>query len=64
MADDLAVEHVDGAIGHVCVIRIVGNHADGGAILVQIAQQFHYLLAVVRIEVTCRLIRATATRCC
>ena len=51
LLDDAAVEQVDGAVGVARVARVVGDHADGGAGAVQLAQQVHDRLAVVRVEV-------------
>src|ERR1051325_1994408 len=55
--DDAAVEEMDGAIRVARVARVVRDHADRGAFAVQLAEQFHDRLAVLRIEVACRLVR-------
>jgi hypothetical protein len=63
------------ALGVAGEARVVGDHADGGAVAVQLAQQPHHGLAVLRVEVAGGLVgeqdrrladeaRATATRCC
>src|SRR5688572_18457489 len=54
--DDAAVEHVDLAIRVVGVARIVRDDADRRAVGVQVRQQRHDLLAVLRVQVTRRLV--------
>src|SRR6476661_1434779 len=49
--DDAAVEEMDGAVGVPCIARVVRDHADGGALAVQFAQELHHRLAVLRVEV-------------
>jgi len=72
---DAAVEQMDGAFGKICVALVVRDHAHRSPVAVQVTQQFHDRLAVLRIEVSGRLVshqnqriatnaRATATRCC
>ena len=54
--DDPAVEKVDDAVGIARVALRVGDHHDGGALLVQLGEQVHHLLAVLGIEVASRLV--------
>ena len=54
--DDAAVEEVNVAIGVAGVARIVRDHADGRAALMQLVQQVHHRLAALRIEVAGRLV--------
>src|SRR5713226_5376364 len=49
---DAAVEEVDGALREVGVALIVRNHADGGAVAVQVAQQLHDGFTVFRVQVS------------
>src|SRR5215218_1604011 len=74
LLDDAAVEQVDGAVGVAGEARVVGDHADRGAVLVQLLQQLHDRFAVARVEVAVgssasridglpTTARATATRC-
>src|SRR5712671_7635272 len=53
---DATVEEVDGALGEVGVALVVGNHADGGAVAMQIAQKFHHGFAVFGVQVSGRLV--------
>src|SRR5262245_19920402 len=55
--DDAAVEQMDGAVGVPRVARVVRDHADRGALTVQLAEQLHDRLAVLRVEVSGRLVR-------
>src|SRR6266852_5065692 len=50
--DDAAVEEVNGALGKVGVALVVCDHADGGAVAVQIAQQLHDRFAVFGVQVS------------
>ena len=54
--DDPAVEKVDDAVGIARVALRVGDHHDGGALLVQLGEQIHHLLAVLGIKVASRLV--------
>ncbi len=56
LVDDAAVEHVDLAIRVVGVARIVRDDADRRAFGVQLGEQRHHLLAVLRVQVTRRLV--------
>src|SRR5713226_8962469 len=47
-----AVEEVDGALGEIGVALVVRNHADGGAVAVQVAQQLHDRFAVFGVQVS------------
>jgi len=49
---DPAVEEVDDAVGVAGVALGVGDHHDGGALLVELGEQVHHLLAVLGVEVT------------
>jgi len=55
--DDAAVEKMDGAVSDAGVARIVRYHADRGAFAVQLAQQVHHRFAVLRVQVSSRLVR-------
>ena len=44
--DNAPVKQSHGPFREMRVAFIVGNHADGGAVAVQIAQQFHHRFAV------------------
>ena len=48
---DVAVEEVDDAVGVARVALRVGDHHDGGALLVELGEQVHHLLAVLAVEV-------------
>ena len=48
---DVAVEEVDDAAGVARVALRVGDHHDGGALLVEFGEQVHHLLAVLGVEV-------------
>src|SRR5271155_1152360 len=54
--DDATVEQVNGAFGEVRVTRVVGHHADGGAVAVEVAEKFHDGFAVLGVQVTSRLV--------
>ena len=54
---DLAVKEVYNPLGHCCIFLGVGNHNDGGSLLVELGKQVHYLLAVLGIQVSGRLVR-------
>src|SRR5690606_35530555 len=56
VADDLTVEEMDRAIGVARVARVVRDHADRRSLVVQLLQQRHHRLAVLRVEVTRRLV--------
>src|SRR5436190_6136734 len=69
LVDDAAVEHVDLAIRIFGVTRVVRDDADSRAVGVQIREQRHDLLAVLRVQVTRRLVceqdrRAAYERAC
>src|SRR5260370_2161465 len=53
---DAAIEQMNVALGKTRVTLVVRNHANGRAVAVQIAQQLHDRLAVLRIEVSGRLV--------
>src|ERR1700722_15343121 len=55
--DDAAVEKMYRAVGDAGVARIVRYHADRGALAMQLAQQVHYRFAVLRVQVSSRLVR-------
>src|SRR3954464_9119956 len=54
--DDPAVEQVNRAIGVARVARVVRDHADRRPFTVQLAEQFHDRFAVLRVEVSGRLV--------
>ena len=49
---DAAVEEVNGALGEVGIALVVSDHADGGAVAVQVAQQLHDRFAVFGVQVS------------
>src|SRR6267154_3598945 len=49
---DAAVEEVNGALGEVGVALVVRDHANGGAIAMQVAQQFHHRFTVLGVQVS------------
>src|SRR5712692_4464811 len=53
---DAAIEEVDSALGEIGVALVVRNHADGGAVAVQVAQQLHHCFTVFRVQVSRRLV--------
>ena len=55
-ADDAAVEEVDDAVGLFFIARVVSDHADGRAVLMELMQQFHYGLAILGVEVAGRFV--------
>ena len=54
--NDAAVEQMDTAIRVSRISLVVSNHADSRALLMKLAQQFHYCFAVCGIEISSRLI--------
>lgn len=46
----------DGAMGYLGIMLIMRYHDDGGALVVQLGKQMHYLGSILGIEVTRRLI--------
>ena len=46
-----SVEEVDDAVGVTGITLRVGDHHDGGALLVQLGEQIHHLLAILGVEV-------------
>src|SRR5690606_10407462 len=56
LVDDPPVEHVDLAIGVIRIARIVRDHADRRAVGVKLREERHHRLAVLRVEVTGRLV--------
>ena len=53
---DASVKQVNVALGEVGVALVVGHHADGRAVAMQVAQQFHHGFAVLGVQVTSRLV--------
>src|SRR5260370_33367095 len=53
---DASVEEVNGAFRKVGIALVVGDHADGRAVAVQVAQQFHHRFTVLGVEVSSRLV--------
>src|SRR5688572_25650144 len=51
LLDHLAVEEMHGAVGVAGVARVVRDHTDGGAALMQLTQQLHHRFAVGGVEV-------------
>src|SRR5688500_1597741 len=56
LLDDASVEQRTGAVRVARVARVVSGHADRRPLPVQLAQELHHRLAVLRIEVTGRLV--------
>src|SRR6185295_4465399 len=56
LLDDAAVEEVDRPLRVAGEARVVGDHADRRALVVQLLEQVHDLLAVARVEVAGRLV--------
>ena len=56
LLDDASVVQMDRPVGVRRIARVVGHHADGRAIAVQLTQQLHHEFAVVRVEVARRLV--------
>src|SRR5580658_8486970 len=56
LSDNLAVEEVHLALSMSSETRIVRHHADRGAFLVQLLQQLHHCFAVLRVQVSGRLV--------
>src|SRR6266566_1166707 len=54
--NDAAVEQMDGALREIRVTLVVRDHADRSPVAVQVAQQLHDRLAVLRVEVSGRLV--------
>ena len=52
IGDDFAVFNFNHPIGLRCNIAIVGDHNNGMAFAMQLAQDFHYLLSAMRIQRT------------
>ena len=52
----LPVEQVDDTVGKAGIVLRVRHHDDGSTLLVQLLQQVHHFLAVLRIEVTGRFV--------
>ena len=52
VGDNITVEEVDDALGVAGVLDGVGYHEDGGAFAVELGEEFHYLFAVLGVEVT------------
>ncbi|KLD74711.1 hypothetical protein Y886_31065 [Xanthomonas hyacinthi DSM 19077] len=51
-----SIQHVDLAIGQLCVLGIVGNHANGRAALVEASKKLHDDFSVFSVQVACRLV--------
>src|SRR5271163_4236784 len=54
--NDAAVKEMNVALGEIGVALVVGDHADGGAIAVQIAEKLHDGFAVFGVQVSGRLV--------
>ena len=54
--DDLPIEEVHGTGGVVGVTSVVGDHANGGALCVEILEKVHDRFAVLGIQVSGRLV--------
>ena len=52
LRDDTTIEEMDGAVGEARVARVVGDEADGRAVLMKIGKQLHYGFTVLRIEIS------------
>ena len=53
---NLSIKQADGAMGYLGIMLIMRYHDDGGALVVQLGKQMHYLGSILGIEVTRRLI--------
>jgi hypothetical protein len=53
----VAIEQMDDTLRMRRVARVVSDDADGGSTAMQFLQQSHHDLAVLRIEIACRLVR-------
>src|SRR5260370_16209430 len=56
LLDDSAVKQMNGTLGEVCVTLIVCNHVNTHAVSVQVAQQLHDGFALLRVQVSSRLL--------
>ena len=54
--NNLTIKEVDDALGVTGISLRVGDHYDGGALLVQLGEQLHYLQTILGVKVTRRLI--------
>ena len=50
------VKQMDRPIGIARITRIMRHHADGRAAAMQLAEQVHHLFAILRVQVTSRLV--------
>src|SRR5947208_8469542 len=57
LLDNLAVEQMNGALGMAGETLVVGDHADGGTLAMELLKQFHHSLTISGIEVSGRLVR-------
>lgn len=57
LSNDFSVKQVYRSVGYLRVVLVVRNHHYCRAVLIQFCQQAHHLGAVLRVEVTRRLIR-------
>lgn len=53
---NLSIKQTDGAMGYLGIMLIMRYHDDGGALVVQLSKQMHYLGSILGIKVTRRLI--------
>ncbi len=49
---DVSIEQVHGAFGVAGIARVVGDHADGGSVAMQLPQQLHHRFAMVGVQVS------------
>src|ERR1700675_3197682 len=54
--NDAAVKKMNRALGEIRVALVVRDHANGRAVAVQIAEQFHDGFAIFRVQVSSRLV--------
>ena len=52
----MSVKEMYDAMGQLGIVGIVGDHDDGGSVLVEFREQLHHLGTILGIEVTRRLI--------
>ena len=52
----LTIEQVDDAVSKLSIVARVSHHHHGTTIFVELAEERHHLVAVLGVEVTCRLV--------
>ena len=59
---NLAIAQVDGALGMLGDLMIVGDHYDSPSIFVQLMEQIHYFFAGSRVQISSGLVRQYENR--